>query len=296
MTDASPRGPAATLSNGRTDPPFPYFRDDIEARLGLSPGRFTSVNNLAWLIAGLALTVVFYGVLGLLPTSAATQMFTDRGAVQYAEVFFSFWAVAILAAKWAKIRIQYRALGFRNLVPANPEFVLSPATVGEVLGRLRESCEDPSRFLLFNRIETALSNLKNMGRIGDVDDVLQSQAANDADTVDSSYALVRGLIWAIPVLGFIGTVQGLSQAIGSFGSVLTSASDLEELKPALQGVTAGLATAFETTLVALVAALAIQLILTWLRKSEDELLEGCTEYCQRNIVGRLRLLPFDRSE
>jgi hypothetical protein len=98
--------------------------------------------------------------------------------------------------------------------------------------------------------------------------------------------------WAIPVLGFIGTVMGLSTAIGGFAAVLQSAEDLSQIKSSLQGVTGGLATAFETTLQALVAALIIQLILTFLKKSEEEFLDECSEYCVRNVVNRLRIMPF----
>lgn len=281
-------------TEGEDRPRFSWFRDDIEARLGIPAGRFTRVNNFFWLIVGVALTVLFYGLLSLLPPSWFVEMFTARGAIQYVEVLFSFWALAIVFAKWMKARLERTALDFRDLVPSDAEFVLSPATVGEVLGRLRRACDDPSRFFLFNRIELALSNLKNMGQIGDVDDVLQSQASNDDDVMESSYSFVKGLIWAIPVLGFIGTVQGLSAAIGSFGGVLSTATELTQIKPALQGVTAGLATAFDTTFVALVAALCIQLLLTLVRKGEEETLDACKEYCQRHVVGRLRLTPFDR--
>ena len=35
--------------------------------------------------------------------------------------------------------------------------------------------------------------------------------------------VLRGFIWAIPVLGFIGTVIGLTQAMGRFGAALKSA-------------------------------------------------------------------------
>jgi biopolymer transport protein ExbB/TolQ len=103
-------------------------------------------------------------------------------------------------------------------------------------------------------------------------------------------------VWAIPVLGFIGTVEGLSMAIGGFGSVLASANDFEQVKGALQGVTSGLSVAFETTMQGLVAALIIQLVMTALKKSEEEFLDACGEYCARNIVGRLRLLPFEMRE
>jgi hypothetical protein len=97
------------------------------------------------------------------------------------------------------------------------------------------------------------------------------------------------------VLGFIGTVLGLSEAISSFSGVLGSTADTTQIATALRGVTAGLGTAFETTLVALVAALFIQLWLTGLRKGEEEFLDDCAEYCLRNVVSRLRIMPFENS-
>jgi hypothetical protein len=71
---------------------------------------------------------------------------------------------------------------------------------------------------------------------------------------------------------------------------------MSQVKEALRGVTSGLSIAFETTLEGLVAALAVQLLLTLLKKSEEEFLDGCTEYCTRRIVGRLRLSPLEREE
>ena len=119
-------------------------------------------------------------------------------------------------------------------------------------------------------------------------------AANDEDVMESSYSLIKGLIWAIPVLGFIGTVEGLSKALGKFGGVLEGAKEISKLTASLSEVTGGLNVAFQTTFIALVAALVIQLILTIVRKGEEELLDDCREYCQRYIVGKLRLTPFDR--
>jgi biopolymer transport protein ExbB/TolQ len=137
--------------------------------------------------------------------------------------------------------------------------------------------------------------LRNLGQVTDVDEILRSQAEQDESTMQTSYSLLQAFIWAIPVLGFIGTVLGLSEAIGAFGEVLGGASDVSQLASALRGVTAGLSTAFETTLQALVAALFIQLILTLLRKSEEEFLDSCAEYCTRNVVGKLRVMPFEHA-
>ena len=53
--------------------------------------------------------------------------------------------------------------------------------------------------------------------------------------------------------------------------------------------------AFETTLQALVAALVIQLLITFLRKSEEEFLDESMDYCLRFVVGRLRILAGDQA-
>jgi biopolymer transport protein ExbB/TolQ len=111
---------------------------------------------------------------------------------------------------------------------------------------------------------------------------------------DKSNAMRSARSGSIPVLGFIGTVVGLSYAISSFGGVLGKSTEVNEISNSLKGVTSGLATAFETTLEGLVAALAIQLVLTFLKKTEEEFLDECREYCHRNIVNRLRMMPFDQ--
>jgi biopolymer transport protein ExbB/TolQ len=135
----------------------------------------------------------------------------------------------------------------------------------------------------------ALSNLRNLGAVGDVDGILRSQASQDEAAVDTSYSLMQGFVWAIPVLGFIGTVLGLSDAIGQFSGVLGAADDVSQISAALKGVTSGLATAFDTTLVALVAALVVQLAMTVIRRNEDAFLDEVMEYGLRNVVGRLRM-------
>jgi biopolymer transport protein ExbB/TolQ len=220
-------------------------------------------------------------------------MFTQRGPTPYCIVLLTSWSFFILLLKARKLAFQREALGY-HIVPDHHDFVLSPTTVGQVMEKLSSTVDDPKHFVLFNRITIALSNLRNLGRVADVDDILRSQASQDEASMETSYSLVQGFVWAIPVLGFIGTVLGLSDAIGCFSGVLSAANDVQQISTALRGVTAGLSTAFETTLEGLVAALVIQLLLTFLKKAEEEFLDACAEYCTRNIVSRLRMLPFER--
>lgn len=287
--------------NIRTSPatevalPLSWARYDPEQVLLFRGARFTRVNSWCTFTLAILLTILFY--LALLPvrTSLIGASFFDRGEIPYCIVFFSCWSLATLWLKWRKLRLQRRSLEY-VVVPDDAEFVLTPKTVDEVFERIYEAVDDPRQFIVFNRISTALANLRNLGRVTDVDEILQTQASHDESGMETSYSLLQGFVWAIPVLGFIGTVEGLSMAIGGFGSVLASTSDFEQVKGALQGVTSGLSVAFETTMQGLVAALVIQLLMTALKKSEEEFLDSCSEYCARHIVGRLRLMPFEMRE
>ena len=273
----------------RSSPRLNWSRSDVEQMIGFPGGRFTTPNTLFTGLLGGLLSIAFYAALLPFDGSTISDMFTRRGPTPYAIVFLSAWSAAILAVKWLKLRFQRRALE-HQVMPDDPAFILSATTVDPVLARVYATVDDPRNFILYNRIVVALSNLRNLGRVTDVDEILRSQAEQDGSIVETSYALVQAFVWAIPVLGFIGTVLGLSEAIGQFSGVLGAASDVEQISGALKGVTVGLATAFETTLEALVAALFIQLAITMLRKAEDEFLDEAMDYGLRYVVGRLRIL------
>ncbi|WP_220498210.1 MotA/TolQ/ExbB proton channel family protein [Rhodopirellula sp. JC639] len=262
-------------------------RGDPEALFGLSPSAGTSVRTAFCGLIALILTVAFFGVLSSLPVSPFRSMMMDRGPTQYAAVLLGFWTVVILIFKRMKLSVQRRALD-RPVVPENQRFVLTRQTAPDVLTTIHAIADFPDQFLVFRRILIALSSLKNLGRIGDVDEVLQTMADRDESASATSFGMLSGFLWAIPVLGFIGTVLGLAGAIGNFSSLLTDDSDVAGIIGSLREVTGGLSTAFETTLVALVIALFLQLWITVQKKAEEEFLDQCQDYCLNQIVSRMR--------
>ena len=275
------------MSNTNQDNRLSWARNDIEQRFGFRGGRFTAVKSTLCIVLATVTTVVFYFILYVVPGGWFVDMFTKRGVTPYFMVFLASWSLFILLIKSSKIRLQRKALKIA-IIPREHDFVLSPNTVDQVLRNINDAVEQPKYFFLFNRIVGTLSNLKNIGMISDVDDILRSYNDQDIESVETSYSLLNGFLWSIPVLGFIGTVEGLSLAIGNFGRVLSDGADMSALTSSLQSVTGGLATAFETTLIALVLALILQLMTTVMKKSEEELLLACSEYCTTNIVSRLR--------
>jgi biopolymer transport protein ExbB/TolQ len=298
-----PAGSAeAPAGEGQVVAPNPFSEEsfrlnwtqlDIEQRLGFRGGRFTTVNKWLTFLIGLLLTAFFYATLifGVARVADArwfTAMFTDRGFAPYCTMLLFFWGVAILFIKARKLDLQFEALSL-SAVPQQPDFILNRESARAVLRRVHSLVDDASHFLLLNRIERALSNLQNIGQIGDVASILRFQADYDEEQVASSYSLVQSFLWAIPVLGFIGTVIGLRAAIAALGITLRANGDVSAIREGLQAVTAGLATKFETTLVALVCAVILQLLLSFLQSRESEFLDACNDYCHAHVASKLKL-------
>lgn len=273
-----------------------WSQGDIENRFGFKGGRHTGVNHVFAFILAVLLTGVAYAltvfILQRLPFTNTVAAMILRPSNQYTMIpatLFFFFGAAVLFLKGRKLKFQQRALSL-SAVPAEPEFVLTEATAATVLARIHSLVDHPRHYVLLNRIDRALSNLKNIGQVNDVSSILRAQAENDEDLVASSYTLLNGFVWAIPVLGFIGTVQGLSMAISQFTQTLQASGDISMIRSSLQGVTAGLATAFETTLIALVFALILQLWITFTQKREMSFLDECNDYCHSHVVSKLRLI------
>lgn len=270
-----------------------WTRSDIERRLGFKGGRFTAPGTLLSLIMGALLTALFYTGLVLIQqkwpeTHWFAAMFLERGPCPYPTMLLFFWAASMLWIKWQKLKLQRRALGL-PLMPQDPEFVLTSTSAKEVRERMCMMVDNPHYFVLFNRIDLALANLHNIGQASDVTAILKIQAESDEAQIASSYGIVQGFMWGIPVLGFIGTVLGLSQAIGAFTDTLQAGGDLAAIRASLKTVTGGLATAFETTLVALVCALILQMLVSFLQSAESQFLDDCNDVCHKHVAGKLRL-------
>jgi biopolymer transport protein ExbB/TolQ len=273
-----------------------WAEEEIENRfVFFRAGRYTTVNKTLCLLIALILTAIFYALnttlLNYVPAAHRFAIIFMRPGNTYtiapALVLF-FWAMAALFIKSRKLEFQRRALQLAA-VPQQPDFILNETTARTVLERLHSLVDNPRHFILLNRIERALSNLHNIGGVADVSTILRSQAENDENQIASSYTMISGVVWAIPVLGFIGTVQGLSLAVGNFGRTLQAGGEISRLKESLLGVTGGLSTAFETTLVGLVGALVIQLFLSFLQQKETDFLDECNDYCHSHVIAKLRI-------
>ena len=266
---------------------------DPEARLRLPVGRFTTPSMSASLLLALAMMAVVYG--GAAPFRGAGfgevvwRYLTAFDRIPIFIAFFSCWSLSVIVLKLLKIRAQQMALRIR-FAPDDPAWHISRATAMQVVGAIEGSVEGVEHLMYLHRVTGALRSVRNVGRVGDLEEMMSNRAADDELQVDGGYVPVRAFIWAIPVLGFIGTVLGLTEAIGQFGGVLAQKdADLQALTRQLTQVIGGLDTAFVTTGEGLVMALVIHLALTLARRADDMLLDACRDACARHVTGRVRV-------
>jgi hypothetical protein len=92
-------------------------------------------------------------------------------------------------------------------------------------------------------------------------------------------ATVHYLAWAIPSLGFLGTVRGLA---GGF----TMAARVEEAD-FLRQATQHLNVAFDCTLMALVLSLAVMFLVHSVQRDEERLVIDCQQYCLEHLINRI---------
>ena len=253
-------------------------------------------NPNPWLALGIAgvATLTWYGVLfpfgkGLPKSSPVDAMdyihdlFYERTWVNYTETFFFFWAIALLYLKWQKLKHQKAAM-FLDILPVEYGQEISNQNVSSFIdnlyalpGRLRDS-------LMVNRIRKGLELFEVRQNNGEVSTMMDAQSGIDAQRISGSYSLVKVFLWAIPILGFIGTVLGLSSAIGSIDLTV---EDISKVMGSLGAVTSGLGTAFDTTLLGLVLAMFLNFPMNAMSKAEDDNLNNIDAYCNEVLLPRL---------
>jgi hypothetical protein len=120
------------------------------------------------------------------------------------------------------------------------------------------------------RIREVLSLLARNRSIAHLNEESKSASDRDADAQHDSYALVRIVTWAMPMLGFLGTVLGLSDTLGHMDAkALASGS-----QDAMNQLTSGLYVAFDTTAVGIVLTMVTMFVQFFVNKSELRLLSS----------------------
>lgn len=199
-------------------------------------------------------------------------------------LFFT-WGMAILGLKHGLMRHQQAAMNL-DVLPSHLGREIDASNVSQFIDHVYALPAKLRDSLMVNRIRKALELFEVRQSPSDVREMLLTQSDIDSARIAGSFTLPRAFLWGIPLLGFIGTVVGLSHAIG--GMNFANVEDVGKIVAAINNVTSGLGTAFDATLLGLVLALILNFPLNALAKQEDDTLHTIDSFCTEVLLPRLK--------
>lgn len=186
------------------------------------------------------------------------------------------WAALILQSRMREVWRQ-RAAFRLDLLPTEPGARILPEDARPLIRKIEQQT-GRRPYILANMIRLGLGKFAVSRSAPDVAEVVRTQADVELSRLVSGMAVVHYLAWAIPAIGFVGTVRGLG---GAFGA---DAPTIEEFTAQAKDQ---LKIAFDCTLVALLLSLALMYLVHVVQRAEEHLVVDAQEYCQENLLLRL---------
>lgn len=232
--------------------------------------------------------IMLMAMLVLIPALILFFMFGESDISRALKIFFGNWISPIILwffagsflHLWLKNKKLETEIAYTTAL--SNSYQQGEAEVSaEAIKAYRDQANIPADNLLLSRSRLYLNHK------GDDADIDEAFGIKERELLRGSFALPRFMVWAIPIIGFIGTVWGISNGIAHFSDAMTSTSSVTDvssmLKDNLPLVTNSLATAFDTTLLALLLSVPLMMMMLWLEKKEEAYLIHLDETWFHNI-------------
>ncbi len=188
------------------------------------------------------------------------------------------WVMAIMGLKAQGVVAQRRMLS-QPLVSIEDGRRVLPEDARK-LARPLEALPQPERgFLLPRALRGALNRYGSTASVADVSNVVRDLCDTEADRMDSELSMVRYITWAIPSIGFIGTVRGIGDALGNAH---------EAVAGNIAAVTASLGVAFNSTFIALLISIVIMFLMHQITLMQERMVLEAQDYCDDNLIRHLQ--------
>ena len=243
------------------------------------------MGSLGWPICiGTSLGIGFYAILlkGPLEAPLLERYFASHPVAYVATMMF-FIGLAALLVRALNLAGQFFWLGKTRLSPI-PSGRQPVSEAGQLLSEVQALPAGARHGYLGSRLGQAIDSVRRNGSADGLDDDLKYLSDMDADRQHDAYSLVRIIIWATPMLGFLGTVIGITQALGDLATRQLGG----DLQVAMQGLLSGLYVAFDTTALALSLSILLMFLQFLVERCETQLLSVVDRRTDSELVGRFQ--------
>jgi len=194
-------------------------------------------------------------------------------------VILMIWAIAIIVLKNRSSRREQEMLDSDPVrIPEGMRIL--PEDTREYVRQLESLPPDQQQSLTVRAAKAALARFGATRNVQDVSDAGHAVCAAEAERLDSELSMVRYIAWAIPAIGFIGTVRGIGDALAEAHKAVTGD---------ISGVTEGLGVAFNSTLVALLLSLVLMFLLHQLQLAQERIVLDAETYLDNRVLRSLQV-------
>lgn len=212
-------------------------------------------------------------------------LINERGPVQWMGLYCFFVIVMFIVLKNRVVRYQIGHI-YEDTAALSSVNMDNDDELQMLRKRIHDEGHDLTSILL-GRLDRGTALWLATKDVGRVSSWINTESARDTAMSDLTYTLARTMMWAIPIFGFIGTVQGLSSAVGGFADFLQGAAELSAIKGAIANVTIGLGVAFDTTFLALMLVTIVQFPLSSVMRREATLMGEVDVYLDEHFISHL---------
>jgi len=191
----------------------------------------------------------------------------------------ALWVFAIMGLK-IKFMLGERRLLSRSLLEVAPGTSILPEDARQYSRPLQSLPEEEREYLLPRALLSALQRFGSTRNIQDVSSVIREICETESDRLDSELSMIRYIIWAIPSIGFIGTVRGIGEALGQAHKAVEGD---------IIGVTVSLGVAFNSTFIALIISIFIMFLMHQVQLMQERLVLDTHNYCDINLIRHLQV-------
>ncbi len=193
---------------------------------------------------------------------------------QEACLILMFWAIYLMAEKF----IHITKTNYLFEVDFFKDCDMSSAAISTVVDDLENLKGGIANTPLIRTLKVSLRRFLLSQDIHATAEVIEAECVALGNKNEAENSMIRYLIWAIPSIGFIGTVRGIGQALAQADKAL--AGDIS-------GMTNSLGVAFNSTLVALFVSMILMFLLYQLQRAQDSLTVSVNDYCQNKVLDPL---------
>ena len=188
------------------------------------------------------------------------------------------WALSILAYKGLDVRRQQRLLE-RDLLDLPESLPVGTEDTRDLAARIRAYPGKIQEALPVRALLTAVERFGATRNVQDVATATRDVCESEGERLESELSIIRYIAWAIPSVGFIGTVRGIGNALGQAHRAVEGD---------ITGVTENLGVAFNSTFIALVISIILMFFVHQLQLTQERLVLGTERYVDHWLIRRLR--------